>query len=247
VTTKWAEIADAISDRIEAGTYPAGDKIPSIPTLMEEFDAARDTVRDAVSRLANMGLVTPLRGVGTIVRDTTPVDLSYAPDKPAQIWAAQTGEAPSADRVVSAEWETADAHICERLRVPKGSQVVHRVRHQSKGKQIAQIAEQWIPDHVVTAIQNATGDDLADASHEQSTDLFSQMRAAGNAPALVIEKILTRMPDVDEMEILQIARGVPVLITHRVTRNVNSEPLETSTFTGAGDRMSQQFEIPLSE
>ncbi|WP_369804899.1 GntR family transcriptional regulator [Pseudonocardia sp. Ae717_Ps2] len=36
---------------------------------MATYEVARETVRSAVSALANEGLVTPLSGVGTVVRD----------------------------------------------------------------------------------------------------------------------------------------------------------------------------------
>ena len=58
MATKWQEIGRYLRERIMDGTYPPGSKLPAIPALMEEFDVARDTVRDAVARLANEGLVT---------------------------------------------------------------------------------------------------------------------------------------------------------------------------------------------
>lgn len=247
MTTRWMEIAVKIRDRIVDGTYPAGTKIPAIPALMKEFGVARDTVRDAVSRLTNEGLVTPLRGVGTVVRDVTPVALAYQATSPAQVWAAQTGGGPDSDRVVFAERTTADRDIASTLAIDETAEVVHRIRHQSKGQQIAQIHEQWIPGTVADAIQSATGDDLSDADHEQSTDLFSQMRAAGRPPVDLTETLLTRMPDPEESATLELPPGVPVLMTYRVTRDGEKQPVETSTFTGAGDRMSQSFTVELDK
>lgn len=245
MTTRWQEIANALRDRIEDGTYPAGSKIPAIPELMRDYDVARETVRQAVTRLANEGLVTPLRGVGTVVRDTTPVQLGYTASAPARTWDVQTGEEKTSDRVIEAGWETADEDILARLQLPKGSQVVHRVRHMTRGQQIAQVVDQWIPDHVATAIANTTGDDLADANHQQSTDLYSQMTAAGHPPAWDEETIRSRMPDPDEVAVLELPVGVPVQITYRVTSNDKDQPLETATFVAASDRMSQTFRVPL--
>lgn len=245
MTTRYQEIAAFVRDRIGDGTYPPGSKIPSIPTLMDEFGVARDTVRDAVARLTQEGLVTPLRGVGTVVRDSSPVALAYAPTKAARVWAAQTGE-PDSDTVIETGWEQADPGIRERLGLPENSQVVHRVRHQRKGQQLAQIMEQWLPDHVVTSILNATGTDLADINDVPKTDLFSLIRESGGEPAEVTETVLARMPDPEESGTLELPPGVPVLITYRVTRDTQAQPVETSTFTGAADRMSQSFTVPLT-
>ncbi len=244
-TTRHQAISRHLRERIQDGTYPPGSKIPAIPALMEEFGVARDTVRDAVARLANEGLVTPLQGIGTVVRDTTNVEMVYRPDRPAQIWSAQTGEQEDSDRVVQAGWETAASDITGWLQVPDRTQVLHRIRHQRKGGQIAQIHEQWIPDHVARAIQDATGDDLADINRPLSTDLFSQMRTAGNGPATVTETTTARMPDPDEASVLELPPGVPVLVTWRVTRNGQGQPVETSVFVGAADRLSQSYTVPV--
>lgn len=242
MATRYNEIAQWLRDRIGDGTYPPGEKIPAIPELMDRFDVARDTVRDAVSRLTHEGLVTPRRGVGTVVRDLSPVNVGYRPEAPARVWAAQTES--GTDQLVSAEWEQADRGVAERLEVPVNSQVVHRVRHQSKGRAIAQVHEQWVPEATARSIQEQ-GTNLADAQTPPTTDMFSLMRQAGDAPTTVTEAVSTRMPAPDERELMELPEGVPVLITYRTTRNSGSTPLETSTFVGAGDRMSQTFTVPI--
>lgn len=158
---------------------------------MDEFAVARDTVRDAIARLANEGLVTPLRGVGTVVRDTTAIAMASDPHKPSQPWAEQTSEGPSADRIINTGSETADADTAHSLRIPEGTRVLHRIRRQSQGDQVAQIHKQWLPTPLAEAIRAATGEDITQIP---STDLFSQLRAAGTNPAAVTETITARMP-----------------------------------------------------
>lgn len=240
MTTRYQEIARELRDRIENGTYPPGSKIPAIPELMDHHEVARDTVRDAIARLTHEGLVTPRRGIGTVVRDNTPVALAYRPGKASPVWADQADEGSNSDRVVEAGWSTPDRGVMERLEIPAKSEVVRRLRHQHKGQALAQIMEQWIPDFVATAIAN-NGTDLANVEVIPSTDLFSLMRRAGEAPSTVKETVSTRMPTPDEAELMELPAGVPVLITYRVTKNGSGSPLETSTFVGAGDRMSQSF------
>lgn len=245
MTTRYQEIARELRDGIENGTYAPGSKLPAIPELMRTYDVARDTVRDAIARLTHEGLVTPRRGVGTTVRDNTPVALGYRADQPAATWSAQAGEGPDSDRIESAGWETPDRGIIERLELPPNSQVVRRLRHQSKGEQVAQLMEQWLPDMVANIIEEHAGTDLADPDVVPSTDLYSLMRRAGESPSTVTERLSTRMPTPDEVELMELPAGVPVLVTYRVTRNDASIPLETATFVGAGDRMSQSFTVNL--
>jgi len=61
-------LADVLQERIEAGDYPAGTQLPTEAALVEEFSVARDTVRRAVSLLAQLELVVTTHGRGTFVR-----------------------------------------------------------------------------------------------------------------------------------------------------------------------------------
>lgn len=64
---------DAVLRRMETalldGTWRAGEKLPSERTLALEFAVARNTVREAIQRLAARGLVQSRRGAGVFVTD----------------------------------------------------------------------------------------------------------------------------------------------------------------------------------
>ncbi|SHF13877.1 GntR family transcriptional regulator [Streptoalloteichus hindustanus] len=244
--TKHQKIAADLRDAITTGEYPAGSLLPAIPDLMSRYGVARDTVRDAIATLTNEGLVLPRRGVGTVVRETAPVQLGYSGSRAvARTWQDQAGAGQ--DEVISAEWEPADPEIAERLGVEPGSRVVHRVRHFAKGSGIAQITDQWLPEHVVTAVHENGAGDLADAAHRPDTgaDLFRLLADAGHAPVEADETITTRMPDPLEREAMELPPGVPVLVTYRITTDGSGRPVETTTAVGAGDRMSARFRLPL--
>lgn len=243
--TKWGRIASDLREAIQSGEYPPGSKLPAIPVLTSRYDVARDTVRDAISALASEGLVTPLRGVGTVVRETMPVALAYSPQAPARIWVQQTADPKATDIVVEVEWEQADSDLAERLHCASGDQVLHRVRHQSKGGGVAQIHHQWLPKNLVDDIQQASNVDLSNKEVEPPTDLFTLLRQAGTDPSEVTETIGARMPHPEEREVMGLPAGVPVLLTYRITRDNAGRPVETSTMTGASDRMTQTFTVPL--
>jgi len=64
---RYVQLADVMRQRISRGTWPRGHAVPSIEKLMEEFDVARVTVRQAIQLLAQEGLLLPQRGRGTFV------------------------------------------------------------------------------------------------------------------------------------------------------------------------------------
>lgn len=68
--TKQASIADALCGDIRRGRYKIGDRLPSEPELSLRFGVSRHTVRAALRRLHDLGLVSSRQGVGTAVRET---------------------------------------------------------------------------------------------------------------------------------------------------------------------------------
>ena len=67
---RYVQLPDLFRQRIIKGQWPPGALVPSIEQLMEEFDVARVTVRQAIALLAEDGLLSPQRGRGTFVTQT---------------------------------------------------------------------------------------------------------------------------------------------------------------------------------
>jgi DNA-binding GntR family transcriptional regulator len=68
---RYARLADTLIRDIESGRYAVGALLPSEHDLAEQYGVSRHTVREAVRRLADMGLVTRRAGVGTRVASRT--------------------------------------------------------------------------------------------------------------------------------------------------------------------------------
>jgi GntR family transcriptional regulator len=243
---KHQEIAHQLREAIDRGELPPGTRLPSETDLMNTYQVARGTVRQAISLLTNEGLVTPMSGIGTVVRETAQIRLSYTPPTPSPIWATSAGD-DAHDDVVLAEWEPADPETAERLAIEPGARVLRRVRHQAKGRDVVQIHEQWVPELFIAAIRSTSGDDLTDKTRVQSGDLFQLLRATDHAPAETSEIITSRMPNPEERETLSLPPGTPVLVTHRTTQTDDGTPVETSIFVGAADRMSLAYTVSLTD
>jgi len=56
-----------IIDRIANGSWPAGRRLPSEDSLVQEFAVSRTTIRAAIQSLVQRGLVEIRRGKGTFV------------------------------------------------------------------------------------------------------------------------------------------------------------------------------------
>src|SRR5690348_493971 len=64
------QIASALRQRIRAGEWGAGEKLPSIPALAEGYGVAKQTIQRTVDQLRVEGLLITRPGSGTYVRGT---------------------------------------------------------------------------------------------------------------------------------------------------------------------------------
>lgn len=62
-------LVEAITDRIQSGTYKRGDQLPTEKDLIEEFNVSRTVVREAIANLKASGLVSTRQGKGAFVLD----------------------------------------------------------------------------------------------------------------------------------------------------------------------------------
>jgi GntR family transcriptional regulator len=73
--TLYAQLASILRDRIMTGLWKAGEEIPTLEQLVQEFSVARVTVRQAVQILVEEGLLSSQRGRRTCVTvDATRAD-----------------------------------------------------------------------------------------------------------------------------------------------------------------------------
>lgn len=69
----YLQIADRICDQVTAGTYPPGERIPSVRVLASEMQVNFNTVMRSFEYLASRDIISNKRGVGYFI---TPEALS---------------------------------------------------------------------------------------------------------------------------------------------------------------------------
>jgi GntR family transcriptional regulator len=72
VPPRYLQVANELIKRIAAGKYPVGSKIPTETELSQSYDISRHTVREALRRLHDAGLISRRRRSGTEVVATKP-------------------------------------------------------------------------------------------------------------------------------------------------------------------------------
>jgi len=79
VKQRYAAVTDTLVSRIAAGTYPVGSTLPGETELAEAFGVSRGTVRVALDKLQNLGLISRRKRAGTKVEARTPPTSNYEP------------------------------------------------------------------------------------------------------------------------------------------------------------------------
>jgi DNA-binding GntR family transcriptional regulator len=68
----YVQIERTLKQQIVSGIYPVGAPFPTEDELTEHFSVSRHTVREALRRLREAGLISSRRGVGTVVEAPRP-------------------------------------------------------------------------------------------------------------------------------------------------------------------------------
>ena len=128
-------IADAIRAGIASGQYPPGSKLPGLPALAQTYKASLVTVRLALARLRQEGLIMSQQGVGNFVREQPPVRRYGIGRYSRSVWASEApqrlldAEGAAQGRAVGQETETglepAPAWVAERLAGVSEGDLVH--------------------------------------------------------------------------------------------------------------------------
>ena len=69
---RYREIVNAILRDVEEGVYAEGDRLPTEHALCQRFKASRQTVREALRRLQEMGYLARRQGSGSILTSRQP-------------------------------------------------------------------------------------------------------------------------------------------------------------------------------
>lgn len=241
----YQQIAADLRSSIASGDFPPGAALPKIADLMRRYNVARGTVREALRVLTSEGLVTTVRGSGTIVRKP-PLRMprrqytlglqSGSRLGPWQIACIEAGVVPRAE-MVGVERTSAPADIAELLKIAAGDDVIRRRRHMYGDDDLVQIHEWWAPVSL-TAGSQLESDDIVTGG------TYSEWLRVGREPKEIDETISVRMPTPDEANLMG-DPGAPVMCIRRVTRDRSGTPLEVLEIV-ASDRVHVAYEaMPL--
>jgi len=202
---RYVQVADLMRQRISKGQWASGDILPSIETLMREFNVARVTVRQATRLLADDGLLSPQRGRGTFVTEnvgrkrqlvveTTLDDLveMYRGDKPDLSNVVESGEQP----VLTDNDGIAAPHYIHMRRIHSRDGESYCVASIFIDDRIFQLAPEQLRHEVVLPILTSLPGVMVATAHQRlhisaaDLDIARDLKVPVNAPVAEVRRVL---------------------------------------------------------
>jgi GntR family transcriptional regulator len=246
--SRQLRIADDIRAKIESGEFRPGDKLAGLPELAQTYGVSLVTVRLAIAKLKQQGLVISHQGRGNFVRERFQVRRYGMTRYSRSVWGGErprpllVAEGGDQGRAVGQQTETdqvpAPAFVAERLGVTEGDQVNVRRRVTTIDGVINQSVDSYFSV------------DLG----ERFPDLITGEGAGGHiarineaSPVLEIqEEISARMPTSPESARLEIPEGTPVVEVIR-TYHTEAGPLDVTKFVIRADMAVFDYRFPVPD
>ena len=222
-------IVEHFRSRIATGSIPVGERLPTESEIGEMFEASRYTVREALRRLQDVGLIERRQGSGSVVTSAREVksfhsSLSSIPDL--LQYAGETRlDILAADTIIAGEAES------QLFGVAEGGvwRKLHGLRHDARGGLIA-YSEILIAEAYAAVAEPGPG---------QKDTIFARIEAAyGIQIARVFQDMRASVADLNVANRLAIAPGQPVLVVRRTYLSEDDNIVEVSLNHHPSNRFS---------
>ncbi len=136
----WAQLADDLRHRLADGEFDG--RLPSEANLVDGYAVSRQTVREAIRRLRDAGLLTAERGRGTFVR---PARATPAAERPRSLVAALETPDPARPVAVRVLDRGSEPRAAARLGLPPAALLVHLERLWTLDGAPVALDRAWVP------------------------------------------------------------------------------------------------------
>lgn len=235
-TPLHAQIFEALRLQIQNTELKAGGNFPSERELAEFYGVSRMTVRQALQRLRQQGLIYHERGVGTFVSsrkiDVHTRNLGGFSDEMLAL-----GIKPSS-RVLKLKCEVANKQITRDLDLEEGEKAFRLERLRLADGEPMAFEVTCLPEKLCPELDkwNLTENSLYRILVENYN--LQMNHAAESLEAAAATQFVAKQ--------LGIKTGAPVLVVHRVVFSASNQPIESAHTTYRADRYRATFVLTKS-
>ena len=209
----YFQVAQHLQQRIESGTFMAGDALPTEEELQRIYGVSRATVRQAVRQLSSAGLVRTARPYGTFVLqpklvESLPTLVSFSDE------VRLAGLTPST-RVLHVALELAPEDIRRRLNLCLGESTLCVTRLRLTNESPIALMTSWL----ITSLGIGPDDDFAGSLYH--------LLAERGVKLVRAEKIVDASNATsEEAALLEVPRRAALLVVSGVTYDATDRPVE---------------------
>lgn len=199
---KYQAVHDEVLNRLEAGMYSVGTRLPTEDALAKAFNVSRVTVRKALDMLVQTGYVTARQGSGYVVSTLSPPSTTCLVSFTDQV--ISEGRMPGAKLLgIEAPARSVPADVAALF---DGELTLIRRLRTVDGKPVM-LVRTWVPSHLVPDI---TAADLPESGQNQSI-LRILARRFKMQWSRACEVISSLVADAEVAELLAIQPNTPIL------------------------------------
>jgi len=214
-TPLHVQLAQQLEAAIQGGELPVGSRLSNEVDLAEAYGLSRPTVRQAIARLVDQGLLVRKRGVGTqVVGSAAQVRRSLELTSLYDDLAA-TNRKPQTE-VLRLGTVGATAEVATALQCEPGDRVVRLERLRSADGEPLAIMRNWLPPELLDT----------DAATLAATGLYQLLRAGGVRLKVAHQTISARAATAEQAALLGEQPGAPLLAVTRITYDDHGRAVE---------------------
>jgi GntR family transcriptional regulator len=238
---RYRQIAEDLRQKIESGALVHGAQLPTELDLREQYDASRNTVRDAVKWLITRGLVETRPGQGTFVVEkidpfVTVLDLvsGFGGDAGTTAYESEVAARSRKPTVTAPRIEIHPAAAAIELRVAEGSFVVSRHQPRYIDDTPFSLQTTFYP---MSYVEGGAGDLIKAVDMPKGVVLYLE-ETLGIKQAGWRDKITVRAPDADEAAFFRLPDDgrVAVFEIRRTAFDEFGKPLRLTVTAYPADR-----------
>jgi GntR family transcriptional regulator len=245
----YQQIADTIRRRIEAGELKRGQQLPTELELRTEFNASRNTIRDAIKRLSGLGLVETRPGQGTFVtKKMDPFVTTLSADAKSGFgggegatYLSEVSEAHRTPRMSGprVEVQVPPPEVRLRLRLPAGAETVVRQQERFVDEIPWSLQTSFYPMDFITrgATKLLTADNIHPGTVAYLADTI-EIKQIGYR-----DWITARQPNEYEQKFFDIAHDATVFELFRTAFDESKEPMRVTVTVFPVDRNQFIYDV----
>jgi GntR family transcriptional regulator len=230
----YFQLAALLEQEIVRHRWQPGERLPSESDLCSHFELSRTTVRQALARLEQEGMVNRRKGFGTFVASASPrMWLLQSQDGFFQEETSRMGRAVSSE-ILNRGVEELPHWAADALGLPQGAEGVVMERLRSVDGQIALCVTDCLPTSFAEVVLSMDG----------SQSLYQRLREAHGLEVAGGRRFLEAVPAGKKLaRLLQVTPADPLIFIESVSWDSQMRPFHSYRSWLRSDRMRVEIQV----